>query len=198
MRLDEAKRDTYRRLARLKGYRSRSAFKLIQIDGEYHILAQGMKVIDIGCYPGGWLQVASQKVGPQGLVVGVDLKEVSPLGDNVRLFQGDVTDRKFTEEMLEADDKVDLVLSDLSPNVSGIWELDHARQIDMTLNVMQLLPLLLKDGGTALLKVFEGDLLKSVWNRAKIDFESLKYVKPKASRPKSSELYLLCGNFLVR
>ena len=198
MRLDEAKRDTYRRLARLKGYRSRSAFKLIQIDGEYHILAQGMKVIDIGCYPGGWLQVASQKVGPQGLVVGVDLKEVSPLGDNVRLFQGDVTDRKFTEEMLEADDKVDLVLSDLSPNVSGIWELDHARQIDMTLNVMQLLPLLLKDGGTALLKVFKGDLLKSVWNRAKIDFESLKYVKPKASRPKSSELYLLCGNFLVR
>ena len=198
MRLDEAKRDTYRRLARLKGYRSRSAFKLIQIDGEYHILAQGMRVIDIGCYPGGWLQVASQKVGPQGLVVGVDLKEVSPLGDNVRLFQGDVTDRKFTEEMLEADDKVDLVLSDLSPNVSGIWELDHARQIDMTLNVMQLLPLLLKDGGTALLKVFEGDLLKSVWNRAKIDFESLKYVKPKASRPKSSELYLLCGNFLVR
>lgn len=198
MRLDEAKRDTYRRLARLKGYRSRSAFKLIQIDGEYHILAQGMKVIDIGCYPGGWLQVASQKVGPQGLVVGVDLKEVSPLGDNVRLFQGDVTDRKFTEEMLEADDKVDLVLSDLSPNVSGIWELDHARQIDMTLNVMQLLPLLLKDGGTALLKVFEGDLLKSVWNRAKIDFESLKYVKPKASRPKSSELYLLCVNFLVR
>ena len=198
MRLDEAKRDTYRRLARLKGYRSRSAFKLIQIDGEYHILAQGMNVLDIGCYPGGWLQVASQKVGPQGLVVGVDLKEVSPLGDNVRLFQGDVTDRKFTEEMLEADDKVDLVLSDLSPNVSGIWELDHARQIDMTLNVMQLLPLLLKDGGTALLKVFEGDLLKSVWNRAKIDFESLKYVKPKASRPKSSELYLLCGNFLVR
>ena len=198
MRLDEAIRDTYRRQARLKGYRSRSAFKLIQIDGQYHILAQGMKVIDIGCYPGGWLQVASQKVGPQGLVVGVDLKEVSPLGDNVRLFQGDVTDRKFTEEMLEADDKVDLVLSDLSPNVSGIWELDHARQIDMTLNVMQLLPLLLKDGGTALLKVFEGDLLKSVWNRAKIDFESLKYVKPKASRPKSSELYLLCGNFLVR
>ncbi len=197
MRLDEAKRDTYRRLARLKGYRSRSAFKLIQIDGEYHILAQGMKVIDIGCYPGGWLQVASQKVGPQGLVVGVDLKEVSPLGDNVRLFQGDVTDRKFTEEMLEADDKVDLVLSDLSPNVSGIWELDHARQIDMTLNVMQLLPRLLKDGGTALLKVFEGDLLRSVWNEAKIDFESLKYVKPKASRAKSSELYLLCRNFLT-
>jgi len=198
VRLDEAIRDTYRRQARLKGYRSRSAFKLIQIDGQYHILAQGMNVLDIGCYPGGWLQVASQKVGPQGLVVGVDLKEVSPLGDNVRLFQGDVTDRKFTEEMLEADDKVDLVLSDLSPNVSGIWELDHARQIDMTLNVMQLLPLLLKDGGTALLKVFEGDLLKSVWNRAKIDFESLKYVKPKASRPKSSELYLLCRNFLAR
>ncbi|MEE9134870.1 MAG: RlmE family RNA methyltransferase [Nitrososphaerales archaeon] len=198
MRLDEAKTDSYRRQARLKGYRSRAAFKLIQIDGQYHILAQGMNVLDIGCYPGGWLQVASQRVGPNGLVVGVDLREVSPLGDNVRIFRGDVTDRTFTEEMLEADDKVDLVLSDLSPNVSGIWELDHARQIDMTLNVLQLIPLLLKDGGTALLKVFEGDLLKSVWNRAKIDFESLKYVKPKASRPKSSELYLLCRNFLTR
>lgn len=197
MRLDEAKRDRYRRQALIKGYRSRAAFKLIQIDGEYHILAHGMSVIDIGCYPGGWLQVASQKVGPQGLVVGVDLREVLPLGDNVRIFRGDVTDRNFTEEMLEAGDKVDIVLSDLSPNVSGIWELDHARQIDMTLNVMQLLPRLLKDGGTALLKVFEGDLLKSVWNEAKIDFESLKYVKPKASRAKSSELYLLCRNFLT-
>jgi len=197
VRLDEAKTDSYRRQARLKGYRSRAAFKLIQIDGQYHILAQGMNVLDIGCYPGGWLQVASQRVGPNGLVVGVDLREVSPLGDNVRIFRGDVTDRNFTEEMLEADDKVDLVLSDLSPNVSGIWELDHARQIDMTLNVLQLLPLLLKDGGTALVKVFEGDLLKSVWNRAKIDFESLKYVQPKASRAKRSELYLLCRNFLV-
>ncbi len=198
MRLDEAKRDRYRRQARIKGYRSRAAFKLIQIDEEYHILAQGMSVLDIGCYPGGWLQVASQKVGPRGLVVGVDLREVLPLGDNVRILRGDVTDRNFTEEMLEADDRVDIVLSDLSPNVSGIWELDHARQIDMTLNVIQLLPLLLKDGGTTLLKVFEGDLLKSVWNRAKIDFESLKYVKPKASRAKSSELYLLCRNFLTR
>ncbi len=197
MRLDEAKRDRYRRQARIKGYRSRAAFKLIQIDQQYHILAQGMNVLDIGCYPGGWLQVASQKVGPHGLVVGVDLREVLPLGDNVRIFRGDVTDRNFTEEMLEADDKVDIVLSDLAPNVSGIWELDHARQIDMTLNVIQLLPLLLKDGGTALFKVFEGDLIKSVWNKAKIDFESLKYVKPKASRPKSSELYLLCRNFLT-
>lgn len=197
MKLDEAKRDRYRREARLKGYRSRSAFKLIQIDNEYHILAQGRKVLDIGCYPGGWLQVASEKVGPHGLVVGVDLREVEPLGDNVRILRGDVTDRNFTEEMLVFDDKVDVVLSDLAPNVSGIWELDHAKQIDMTLYVLNLLHLLLKDGGTAVLKVFEGDMMNSVWSRAKLDFESLKYLKPKASRPKSSELYLLCRNFLT-
>lgn len=197
MRLDEAKRDRYRREARLKGYRSRSAFKLIQIDNEYHILAQGRKVLDLGCYPGGWLQVASEKVGPHGSVIGVDLREVEPLGDNVRILRGDVTDRNFTEEMLEFDDKVDVALSDLAPNVSGIWELDHAKQIDMTLHVLNLLHLLLKDGGTAVLKVFEGDMMDSVWSRAKLDFESLKYLKPKASRPKSSELYLLCRNFLT-
>ncbi|MFQ6010817.1 MAG: SAM-dependent methyltransferase [Nitrososphaerales archaeon] len=198
MRLEEAKRDRYRRQAKLKGYRSRAAFKLIQIDDRYNIIAQGISILDIGCYPGGWLQVASERVGPHGSVVGIDTREVIPLGENTRIYKGDITDQTFIDTIVSSCSSMDLVLSDLAPNVSGIWELDHGRQVDLTEKVIRLLPLILKEGGTALLKIFEGDLIRTVWDRASGEFSSLKYVKPKASRAKSSELYLLCRNFLSR
>ncbi|MEM4725360.1 MAG: RlmE family RNA methyltransferase [Nitrososphaerales archaeon] len=196
MRLREAKRDLYRRLAAAQGYRSRAAFKLIQIDERYNIFKKGDKVLDLGAAPGGWLQVASKKVGSEGLVVGVDIKEIQYVAKNVSTIRMDV----FSSDLVEAvasstNGKVDVILSDLSPNVSGVWELDHSRQIDLTRRVLSLMPHLLKPSGSAVLKVFDGEDLPVIKSQLRKMFEKVDITKPLASRGQSSELYFVCKNY---
>jgi len=196
LKLREARRDLYRRLAAAQGYRSRAAFKLIQIDKRYHILKEGDKILDLGSAPGGWLQVASERVGDEGLVVGVDLKGVQPIAQNVVTLKMDV----FSDELVDAvktytAGKVDVVLSDLSPNVSGIWDLDHSRQIELTRRVISLMPHLLKPSGSAVLKVFDGEELQTVRSQLKKIFERVDITKPLASRGQSSELYFICKGY---
>lgn len=201
MRLEEAKRDYYRRLAREEGYRSRAAYKLLEIDRSFHIFRKGYKVLDLGCYPGGWLQVASHAVGSTGLVVGVDVKEMDGVKDgfgaNVRFLCMSVEDDTLTARVrdLMRDAKVDVILSDLSPNLSGIWSLDHARQIDLSRRVLDIAMVVLKDDGDAVLKVFEGDMLREFIDYARMNFKRVYIHKPKASRRESSELYLVCKGF---
>ncbi|MEM3652143.1 MAG: RlmE family RNA methyltransferase [Nitrososphaerales archaeon] len=196
MRLREAKRDLYRRLAAAQGYRSRAAFKLIQIDERYNIFKKGDKVLDLGAAPGGWLQVASKRVGSEGLVVGVDIKEIQYVAKNVSTIRMDV----FSSDLVEAvasstNGKVDVILSDLSPNVSGVWELDHSRQIDLTRRVLSLMPHLLKPSGSAVLKVFDGEDLPVIKSQLRKMFEKVDITKPLASRGQSSELYFVCKNY---
>ena len=196
MRLREARRDLYRRLAAAQGYRSRAAFKLIQIDKRYHIFQEGDKVLDLGSAPGGWLQVASERVGAEGLVVGVDLKGIQPIAENVVTLKMDV----FSEDLVDAvkyytRGLVDVILSDLSPNVSGIWDLDHIRQIELTRRAISLMPHLLKPSGSAVLKVFDGEELQIVKAQLKKVFEKVDITKPPASRGQSSELYLICKGY---
>ena len=196
MRLREAKRDLYRRLAAAQGYRSRAAFKLIQIDKRYRIFQEGDKVLDLGAAPGGWLQVASERVGVGGLVVGVDMKGIQPVAKNVVTLKMDV----FSEDLVDTvkyytKGVVDVVLSDLSPNVSGIWDLDHIRQIELTRRVISLLPHLLKPSGSAVLKVFDGEELQIVRSQLKKVFEKVDITKPSASRGQSSELYFVCKGY---
>ncbi len=196
MKLREAKRDLYRRLAAAQGYRSRAAFKLIQLDERYRIFREGDKVLDLGAAPGGWLQVASERVGLDGLVVGVDLKGIPRVAENVLTIRMDV----FSSELVEAvtsytNGKVDVILSDLSPNLSGIWELDHGRQIELTMRVISLMPHLLKPSGSAVLKIFDGEELPLVKSQLKKIFEKIDTTKPLASRGQSSELYLICKHY---
>ncbi|MEM3387683.1 MAG: RlmE family RNA methyltransferase [Nitrososphaerales archaeon] len=196
MRLREAKRDLYRRLAAAQGYRSRAAFKLIQIDERYNIFKKGDKVLDLGAAPGGWLQVASKRVGSEGLVVGVDIKEIQYVAKNVSTIRMDV----FSSDLVEAvasstNGKVDVILSDLSPNVSGVWELDHSRQIDLTRRVLSVMPHLLKPSGSAVLKVFDGEDLPVIKSQLRKMFEKVDITKPLASRGQSSELYFVCKNY---
>jgi len=196
LRLREAKRDLYRRLAAAQGYRSRAAFKLIQIDKRYRIFQEGDKVLDLGAAPGGWLQVASERVGVGGLVVGVDMKGIQPVAKNVVTLKMDV----FSEDLVDTvkyytKGVVDVVLSDLSPNVSGIWDLDHIRQIELTRRVISLLPHLLKPSGSAVLKVFDGEELQIVRSQLKKVFEKVDITKPSASRGQSSELYFVCKGY---
>lgn len=195
--LQERKNDPYFILSKKEGYRSRASYKLKQILNEYRVIKTGDIVLDIGCAPGGWLQVASETVGDSGMVIGVDLKEVENLGlENVRTIVLDVFDEGFVKRVLkESKKKFDVILSDLSPNMSGIYELDHARQIEMVERVLQLSKDLLKVGGSMVVKVFEGESSEEIYRKFSKAFKFVKRFKPEASRKRSSEFYLIAKIF---
>ncbi|HYA55759.1 MAG TPA: RlmE family RNA methyltransferase [Nitrososphaerales archaeon] len=193
MRLHEARRDLYRRLAREQGYKSRAAFKLIEANERYEFLREGGRVVDFGAAPGGWLQVASDMVGPGGRVVGVDLSAIRLKEKNVVVIKMDVHDPGVAAVVSEAlGGSADVILSDLSPSVSGVWELDQTRQVDLTLRVIELSRVLLKGGGSVFCKLFEGERSQEVRNELRGTFRSVRVIKPAASRTASSELYYLC------
>jgi 23S rRNA (uridine2552-2'-O)-methyltransferase len=192
MKLTDSKKDQFRRLARDYGYRSRSAFKLKQINNSYRILNKGHCVVDIGCAPGGWIQVALEEVGNKGKVIGVDIKKIEPLKDAF-IIQGNIEHEDIINSILNiSNSNVDVVLSDLSPNVSGNWDLDHARQIDLSRNALKLCNRILKKGGKAVFKVFQGDMLNELISELKKEFKRVIITKPSASRQVSSEIYLIC------
>ncbi len=195
MKLTDSKKDSFRRLARDQGYRSRSAFKLKQINQSYRILNKGDCIVDLGCAPGGWMQIALPEVGTKGKVIGVDIKKIEPLS-NAFIIQGNIEDEHVTDNILKISNScVDVVLSDLSPNVSGNWELDHARQIDLTRNALRLSSIVLKKKGKAVFKVFQGDMLNELVVELKKKFKKVILTKPNASRQVSSEIYLICLDY---
>lgn len=197
MKLVQARRDYYRRLAKSAGFKSRAAYKLLQIDEKYRLLKPGLTVLDVGSAPGGWLQVAAQGVGPKGMVIGIDLRPIHLQGKNIRTVQVDINDATFPETILDrAKRKAHVILSDLSPNVTGIWDLDHVRQIELTRRIMQLLPRLLEVGGDAVFKAFEGELLPGLLKETKTLFQQVVISKPPASRGESSEVYLVCRRYI--
>ena len=196
MRLEDAKKDHYRKLAKELGYRSRSAFKLIELNQKYNLIKSNNNILDFGAAPGGWLQVSSKLVMPKGKVIGVDLLPIMPVGENVTIFQGDIREKEVIERILHAGDgKVDVVLSDMAPNISGIWKIDHNNQIDLTMLIIDRFPELLEKNGSCLLKAFDGPRLKSLENNLKKNFKNVKLIKPKVSRNASSELYIFCRGF---
>ena len=197
MKLSQARRDYYRKLAKNEGYRSRSAYKLKQLNNSYHIFKPWNKVVDLGCAPGGWLQVLEEEIGNRGKVIGVDQKEVYPL-KFATILRGSIDDPLIIEQIKKIlNGPADIILSDLSPNVSGIWDIDHARQISLTRSAMAVVEKLLRKGGSAIFKVFEGQMLKQMKDDLAVDFKTVYYSKPDASRRESSELYIICLNFRV-
>jgi 23S rRNA (uridine2552-2'-O)-methyltransferase len=195
MRLSDARRDYYRKLAKDHGYRSRSAYKLEQLNKSYRILKPSYKVIDFGCAPGGWLQVILKEVGSSGKVVGVDIQDIEPISGAI-ILRDDIEDPTITDSILRLlNSKADVVLSDLAPNVSGIWDIDHARQISLTRNAFTITQKVLKKNGSAIFKAFEGELLNELKLDLKNGFHEVIVSKPRASRQESSELYLVCLQF---
>ena len=193
MRLNEARRDLYRRLAREQGYKSRAAFKLIEANERYGFLRPGLRVLDFGAAPGGWLQVASEIVGPSGKVVGVDLAPIHLKEKNVVSIRMDVHDPGVAERAGQAiGGRADVILSDLSPAVTGVWELDQSRQVELTLRVLELSRILLREGGGVFCKLFEGERSQEVRDQLRRTFRTVRVVKPAASRNASSELYYYC------
>jgi 23S rRNA (uridine2552-2'-O)-methyltransferase len=195
MKLTDATRDYYRKLAKNAGYRSRSAYKLLQLNRSYGIFRPRHAVVDLGSAPGGWLQVAKQQVGGDSLVVGIDTKQVQPL-EGVTILRGSIDDAKIIDTVLKLiGGRADIVLSDLSPNISGIWDLDHSRQISLTRSALAAAIKILKRRGTSVFKVFEGELLNGLKEELKNQFQRVYINKPKASRQRSSEQYIVCFGF---
>jgi 23S rRNA (uridine2552-2'-O)-methyltransferase len=194
----ERGRDYYYKLAKRKGYRSRSAFKLLEIARRYRFLREGDVVVDLGAAPGGWMQVSREFVGESGYVLGVDLLEIEPFPwENVKAIVGDILNpdiiKRIKEELPK--EEVDVVLCDASPKVSGIWEVDHARQMELVENSLRIAREILKSGGVFFSKAFQGGLFDDLLMKVRSKFEKVKLVKPKASRPKSAEIYILARRF---
>jgi 23S rRNA (uridine2552-2'-O)-methyltransferase len=195
MRLADARRDQYRRLAKDQGYRARSAYKLLQINRSYHIIKKGDKVVDLGCAPGGWLQVAVKEARSSGNVIGMDLKPVTPVAGAI-ILQGSIEDPNMLSKIAEIlGCKADVVLSDLAPNVSGVWDIDHARQISLSTIAVRFAQHVLRVGGSSVFKVFEGDMLMEFRSELQKSFGKVLLSKPSASRQESSELYIICLDF---
>jgi 23S rRNA (uridine2552-2'-O)-methyltransferase len=179
--------DTYVRQAREAGYRSRAAYKLLEFITKDKLLKPGMRVLDLGAAPGGWSQVASEKVKPNGKVVAVDLLEMKPI-QGVTIFKGD-----FREADLEGalGGKADVVLSDMMPNITGVPLVDQARAAEVSLAAIELCKTSLKPDGALLLKVFHGGAFDEVLKALKDAFQTVGVRKPAASRGESRENYLL-------
>ncbi len=193
----ERKRDYYYRKAKEEKYRSRATYKLLQANEKHHFLRERNVVVDLGAAPGGWLQATRQIVGNEGFVLGVDLRRIRPLkASNVQTIVGDIANsetKKQIERVLPS--SADAVISDVSPNVSGIWEVDHARQIDLARESLKLALKLLKIDGNFFVKTFQGDMFQSFVREVRQHFANVKIVKPKASRAKSAEVFVLGRNF---
>jgi len=189
----ERKRDYYYRLAKEEQYRSRAAYKLLETARKFDLIKTGDVIVDLGATPGGWMQAARKAVGETGFVLGIDLKPIEPIEDtNVRSILGDITQPETVDIIREFLPRAaDVVLSDVSPNISGVWELDHARQIDLAGKSLQLALSVLRLGGNFFVKVFQGEMLDDFVSDMRQNFAFVRLIKPKASRRKSAELYVL-------
>ena len=195
--VNERKREYYYRKAKKENFRSRASYKLLQAVKKYQFINPGDVVVDLGAYPGGWTQAAIQIVEDSGFVLAVDLKPIEPFdAPNALAITGDIREQKTVQDILKfLPHSADVVVSDISPNVSGIWELDHARQIDLATHSLRIATSILRVGGNFFVKVFQGSITNRFVYDARHHFSFVKLVKPKASRSQSAELYVLGMNF---
>jgi len=184
--------DTYVQRARTEGWRSRAAFKLIEIDDKDKLLKPGMTVVDLGSAPGSWSQVAAKRVAPGGRLIALDLLPMDAL-HGVEFIQGDFHDDAVLAALADAlqGRPVDLVLSDMAPNMSGIGMVDQARVMLLAELTLEFCSVHLKPGGDMLVKVFQGDGFMELRRALQQKFETLQMRKPAASRNRSAEIYLL-------
>ena len=180
--------DGYVKKARERGYRSRAAFKLLEIDRREKLLRKGALVVDLGAAPGSWSQVAAAKVRPDGRVVAVDLLEIAPIS-GVTVLRTDFREGSVLQALEGR--KADAVLSDLSPNLSGIASVDQARAAELTIAAIEFCRKALKPEGVFVLKLFHGPAFDDLAARLKAQFDRVKVIKPAASRGESRETYLV-------
>ena len=189
--------DTYYKKAKQEGYRSRAAYKLIELQQRFRLMKAGDWVVDLGAAPGGWLQVATRVVGPHGKVIGVDLQVIDGFHEsNIMLVQGDITaedtERKIKRLM---GGPPHCVISDLAPRLSGIRDADTARCLELNRAALKIATELLRPGGTLLIKSFINNELPAFTLEIKKHFRSVRRTRPEATRQRSSEFYFCAKDF---
>lgn len=189
----EKKSEHFYKKAKKEGYRARSAYKLKQIQKKYRILNKGDTVLDLGAAPGGWSQIVKKIVGENGKVIGIDLSSIKPI-DGIVFLKGDMTEESSLEEIKDVigkDQKADVVLSDMSPDITGNYSMDQARSIYLCEKALDTAKIFLKKDGFFVCKVFEGEDFKGFVDNVLQSFKSVKRFSPSASRKSSSEIYLI-------
>jgi 23S rRNA (uridine2552-2'-O)-methyltransferase len=194
--LAEHAADPYVKRAHEEGWRSRAAFKLEEIQRTDRILRPGMTVVDLGAAPGGWSQFAARTLGGQGRVIALDVLAMPAL-PGVEFIEGDFTEESVLEQLNAAlgGQKVDLVMSDMAPNMMGIADVDHDRSMALVDLAVDFASHSLRPGGDLLMKVFQGREFQPLVARLRRQFETVKLRKPKASRARSAELYVLARGY---
>lgn len=186
-------KDKYWKKAKKEGYRARSAYKLKQINERFNIIKRGDRVLDIGAAPGGWLQVAKELTGEEGLVLGVDKQKISKIKD-VKTIKGDINNKETLEKIKSINEEFDVLISDVSPDLSGNWTIDHAKSIDLSRRTLDLSKKLLNSKGRYLVKVFKGEMYQDFYKEVESSFEFTKAHSPDASRDQSAEIYIIGKN----
>jgi 23S rRNA (uridine2552-2'-O)-methyltransferase len=193
--LERQLNDPYVHAAKTKGYRSRAAFKLLELDAKFHFLWKGARVLDLGAAPGGWSQVAVERLGPNGRVVAVDILEMEPL-PGVQIFHADLTGPAMLAQLKDAlGGPADVVLSDMAASTTGHRATDHIRTTALLETALDIAQEVLTPGGAFVGKAFQGGATGDLLARIKKSFRDVKHVKPPASRAESVELYLVAQGF---
>lgn len=190
-------KDFYFQKAKKENFLARSIYKLEEIDKKFHIIKAGDHVLDLGYHPGSWIQYASQKIGPAGVVTGIDIKEVNKQLlnlKNVKLFEKDIFSVTEIGD-LELIDKVDVLLSDMAPNTTGIKSVDQDRSLNLVEAVFEFMPKVLKSGGNFVIKVFDSAQAQTYLKSKKQIFKEFDFLKPKSTRSVSKEFFVIGKHF---
>lgn len=196
----EKRREQYYTLAKKTGFRSRAAYKLLQLNEKYNVIRRGDYVLDLGAAPGGWSQVASLISGKGGFILGMDITKIEPF-ENAVFIQEDIAKTKEALEKIKhasKNRKFNAVISDALPNISGVRSIDHELSIELALNSFKIAKKVLNEGGNFLVKVFNGEHFKELFDKIKKDFRFAKASKPQASRKESAEIYIVAKGYQIK
>jgi len=195
----EKKQEHFYKKAKQKGYRARSAFKLLQIQKKFKVIKKRDTVLDLGAAPGSWSQIAKELVGDKGKVIGIDILQIKPLNEIIFL-KGDMTKEESIKKILNltGENNVDIVLSDMSPDISGNYTVDQARSVFLCNQAVKTCDYLLKPGGNFVCKIFEGEDFPIFYKKIKNQFKNIRQFNPKASRKSSSEKYIIAKNYIKK
>ncbi len=192
-------KEHYYKLAKKQNYRSRASYKLKQLDKKYGLLKQDYNVVDLGAAPGGWSQVVAEKIGEEGegQIISVDLEYIRPIDHEAYTgIKGDFTTEEIQNTIIEIiDGKADVILSDASPKLTGIKDIDNFKSYDLAMAVLNITDNILKRDGDLIMKAFQGEAYQDLIKKLKKKFRSVKTTKPNSSRKRSSEMYVIARGF---
>ncbi len=188
--------DFYYKKAKYAGFRSRASFKLLELNDKFRFFRNGQFVVDLGAAPGGWAQIAAKKVGKEGKILAIDKAYIEPFKEgNVIILHQDIFNKQLGTMINKMYGSADVLISDCAPNISGQYGRDHSIQTMLAERALELAQEILKDGGSFVCKLFQGSETQELIKETKQMFELVKLYKPKASRKKSSEIYLYGYNY---